>query len=147
MFAAVAKITFNMATRRDAIFDDISAVEEDGDDLEKELTLSYTGLTSDDFDAPEGNQLQQLRDCLPQKDNVRIFLDNFSAFIEHIKGKLSPHAADLDLATEAHLAGMESTLAVMLRTYMKHPDDTALNRANAEQAVGQIQKSLQAFQK
>lgn len=136
-----------MATRREAIVEDISMVEEDGDDSEKELTLSYTGLTSDDLDAPEGNQLQQLRDSLPQKDKVRIFLDNFSAFIEHIRGKLSPHADHLDLATEAHLAGMESTLAVMLRTYMEHPDDTALNRANAEQAVGQIQKSLQTFQK
>lgn len=136
-----------MATRRDAKYEDISVVVEDDDDSEKELTLSYTGLTSEDFDAPEGNQLQQLRDCLPQKDNVRVFLDNFSAFIEHIKGKLSPHADDLDLATETHLAGLESNLAVMLRTYMRHPEDDELNRANAEEAVGQIQKSLQTFQK
>ena len=122
----------------------INVVDKDGDD---ELGISLTGLTREDLTPQEDNQLQQLKECLSPEDNVRIFLDKFCSFIEHIRSQLSPHANQLDLSTDTHLVGLQNILAVTMRTYMKHPEDDELNIANAEDAVGQIQKSLQALQK
>lgn len=133
-----------MATIGDTKTEGINVVENDGDD---QLSISITGLTQEDLNPQEGNQLQQLKECLSPEDNVRIFLDKFCSFIDHIRSELSPHANKLDLATDTHLTGLQNTLAVMMRTYMNHPEDDVLNRSNAEDAVGQIQKSLQALQK
>lgn len=136
-----------MATRRDDEFDGISDSDLDGNAPETELSMSLTGLTSEDLEQPqEVNQLQELKESLPQENKLRMFLDNFCGFTTHIRNKLSPLACKLDLATDTHLVGLENILAIMLRTYMRHPEDTELNRANAEQTIGQIQKSLKALQ-
>ena len=137
-----------MATRRDDEFDSISPSDLDGNDPETELSMSFTGLTPEDLERPqEDNQLQKLKESLPQENRVRIFLDNFCGLTAHLRNKLSPHACNLDLATDTHLVGLENTLAIMLRTCMRHPEDTELNTANAEQAIEQIQMSLKALQK
>ena len=134
-----------MAARRDNRFEGISEVDQDGS--ERDLSISLTGLTSADFEPQKSNQLQKLIERLPQEDRVRIFLDTFCKFIAHVRDKLSPHREMLDLATDTHLEGLEKLLEVMLQTYLKHPDDNELNRANAEGVMGQIQKCLQALQK
>lgn len=117
-------------------------------DLEEDLSMSLTGLTREDFMQPrEGSQLQQLIVSLPPENRLRIFLENFCLLTARIRDNLSPAACNLDLATDTHLLGLEDALAITMRTYMSHPEDIELNRTNAEQSVGQIQRSLKALRK
>ena len=112
------------------------------------ISMSLTGLTREDLLQPqEGSHLQQLMASLPQENRLRIFLENFCLLTAHIREKLLPAECNLDLATDTHLLGLEDTLAIIMRTYMSHPEDIELNTANAEQAVRQIQRSLKALRK
>lgn len=125
------------------VFEDIPS----GGDPEQELSMSFTGLTAEDLQPQPSGQLQQLAESLPPEHKIRTFLESFCCLTTQIRSKLSPAERSLDLATDTHLVGLEDTLAIIVRTYMSHPEDTDLHTANAEQTVGQIQRSLQALQK
>lgn len=130
-----------------AAIDDTAYVHSDDNDPETEFAISLTGLTTEDLKQPlEEWSLQQLIKNLPQNSIVQNVAANFAIVTTHIRQQLSADASDLDLATDTHLASLKNTLTVILQTYIRHPDDDELTRANAVQTIQQVQRSMKALQ-